>query len=98
MGPQVHPGKPDNLDKSGLRSLPLLLLDTRGGGEGGPQTKRQFFFEKQWCKEEAFLDLVKQKWELTKGKSPREAYSLDIWHATITELRRWLKGWGQPKR
>jgi hypothetical protein len=69
-----------------------LLLDI-GGGEriGGA---KQFFFERQWLNEEGFLEMVKARWETSRDKCPERAYSLDKWHGCITELRRYLKGWG----
>jgi hypothetical protein len=91
MGPQIPSQHLSYFDKSWLGSLPSPPRHRlRGGRQGG----RQFFFEKQWCKEEGFLDLVRTKWEITRSKMPILAYSVDRWHASLVELRRFLKGWG----
>jgi exonuclease III len=69
-----------------------LMLDT---GEGaGTHKERQFFFEKQWCHTEGFLQLVDNKWGEVRAKCPEEAYSLDRWHGGGgSALRNFLKGW-----
>jgi hypothetical protein len=68
-----------------------LLLNT---GENHIVEGKHFFFEKQWCNMEGFLEKVEAKWVESRDKCPEEAYLLDRWHGCLTDLRRWLKGWG----
>lgn len=58
----------------------LLILND---GEGGICRRRQFFFEKQWIKQEGFLNMVANKWAEGKLKYPTTAYSLDRWHGML---------------
>ena len=69
-----------------------LLLDT---GERRNIQPGQFFFEKQWCLEEQFLEMVASKWEECKLRWPANPYSLDKWHGGLCNLRHHLKGWGR---
>jgi hypothetical protein len=57
-------------------------------------TRRQFFFEKQWLKQEGFLQKVQEKWREGQLKSPENIYSLDKWHGLLGTLTQNLKGWG----
>ena len=68
-----------------------MLLDSGERKNGG---RRQFFFEKQWLKQEDFLQRVRDKWEEGQLKSPEGIYSLDKWHGLLGILRKKFKGWG----
>jgi hypothetical protein len=69
------------------------MLDT---GEGaGARKERQFFFEKQWCRTEGFLQLVDNKWGEIREKCPKEANSLDRWHRGVHPLELSLKDGGE---
>ena len=60
-----------------------LLLDT---GDRHQNRTRQFFFEKQWCLEDKFLEMVESKWEDCKLKWPVNPYS---WHRGLCSLRQY---------
>ena len=72
-----------------------LLLDT---GELQKQHTRQFFFERQWCSEVNFAQLVEDKWTECKKRWLEQAYSVDKWHRGLSNLRSFLKGWGDNLR
>jgi len=67
-----------------------LILDTGGDKIRG---RRQFFFEKQWLKQEGFIQRVKDKWREGHLKSPELVYSLNKWHGLLGILRQNLKRW-----
>ena len=67
-------------------------------GEQYKKKTRQFYFEKQWLKEENFLEKIAEKWSHGKDKCPKSAYSLDKWHSLLAGLRKFLKGWGNNLR
>ena len=72
-----------------------LLLDT---GDQLRRPQKQFFFERQWLKQETFMIRVRDRWQSVKDRSPDQAYSLDKWHGLISNLRQMLKGWGNNLR
>ena len=78
------------LTRIGSDQCPLVL----DSGEGTVSTRRQFFFEKQWLKQEGFLQKVQEKWREGQLKSPENIYSLDKWHGLLGTLRQNLKDWG----
>lgn len=61
-------------------------------------TPRQFHFERQWIKQEGFLELVEAKWADLKIRWPEHVYSMDKWHGGIGGLRQFLRGWGNNLR
>ena len=52
------------LTRIGSDHTPLLLDDE----EQRIQRQRQFFFEKQWCKEDNFLQVIESKWNSVKER------------------------------
>ena len=72
-----------SLTRVGSDHCPLLL----NSGEERELRFRQFFFEKQWFKQEGFIQLIKEKWEADQARHPDEAYSLDKWHKNLCLLR-----------
>jgi len=72
-----------------------LLLDT---GDLKKQQARQFFFERQWCSEANFSQEIEDRWADCKRKWPEHAYSMDKWHGGISNLRSFLRGWGNNLR
>ncbi|KAG2610412.1 hypothetical protein PVAP13_4KG200001 [Panicum virgatum] len=72
-----------------------LLLDT---GEVPAYKKKQFYFEKQWLKQDGFSQRLKDKWKEGQNRCPEGAYSLDKWHGLLRLLRQNLRGWGDNIR
>lgn len=93
-----------NFPLSSLTSLTRVgsdhcsLLLNKGEKQDLGRKCKQFFYNKQWVKQNDFKSLVEEKCLAGRERCPDEAYSLDIWHGQISPLRQFLKGWGDNTR